>query len=71
MFRNVATRLLHKFAQLKPESEAIGKMAEKIDLMKKTMTETSPRMFSFLMIASTIPSFYFAYQIVASSYNQD
>lgn len=48
-----------RFGDLKRESKAIKKMAEKIDTMKETMNKTSPKMFSIFFILSTIPSFYF------------
>ena len=46
-------------------------MAKKIDLMNKTMSETSPKLFSIFMMATTLPSFYFGYQLMTQEYNSE
>lgn len=37
--------------------------------MNETMTKTSPRVFSIFMMLTTIPSFYFGYQMITAEYN--
>ena len=62
--RTLTTKIIQRFAELKPESKNISRMAEKIDLMNKTMNETSPRLFSLFMIATTLPTFWFGHKII-------
>jgi hypothetical protein len=63
------TRIMKKFVNLKPSSKIIDKMADKIDMMNETMNKTSPKMFSILMITTTLPTFYFGLNLIASEYN--
>jgi hypothetical protein len=44
-------------------------MAQKIDAMNETMNKTSPKMFSMLMIATTLPTFYFGLNLLTEEYN--
>ena len=64
-------RVLKYFAELKPESKTVSSMAEKIDAMKKSMNESSPKIFSIFFILSTIPSFYFVDKLMKSEYQDE
>jgi hypothetical protein len=44
---------------LKPESRVIKKMSERLEDMKSTLTNSSPRSFGLLFILSSLPTFYF------------
>lgn len=46
-------------------------MAEKIDIMNETMNKTSPKVFSIMMMLTTIPTFYFGYKMVTTQYKDN
>lgn len=60
---------MSKASNSKLDAKKIGQMADKIEQMNETMNKTSPKIFSILMILSTVPSFYFGYKMISSDYN--
>jgi hypothetical protein len=69
MIRQLCVRLSKTFSNLKPQSKTIDKMADKIDAMNETMSRTSPKMFSMLMMATTLPTFYFGLNLITSEFS--
>lgn len=56
---------------LKPESRVINKMSERIDDMKSTLTNSSPRSFGLLFILSSVPTFYFVKKMLETEYDSE
>lgn len=57
--------------QLNERSKSIKLMAEKIEVMKDTLTNSSPRSFGLLFILSSLPSFYFVKKLLETEYEDE
>lgn len=56
-------------SKLNEKSKTISLMADKIEEMKNTLANSSPRSFGLLFILSSVPSFYFIKKLLEAEYD--
>lgn len=60
IFHSKRTKQLHAFSTDRQIAQELSrKMNEKIEVMKETISKTTPRSFSALFLLASVPAFYF------------
>lgn len=67
---NSRNRLSHAFSSDKQIAQELSrKMNEKIEVMKETISKTTPRSFSALFLLASVPAFYFINELFEREYS--